>query len=307
MRIETLERFWPLIYSAILEIWEISEPQIESAAIKYDVPIELYYYSELGLEYFSLEDFQRRDPFTNPDHFEKMFARFDIKDWIFPLPDERYQVSRKTQDAVRMIVRMGDARLAEIDGMSNVELKKLSGLLKQLVNANLEAPEPPEKWAIVKRFHVADIQSPLIAQVRELLMDLYAYRDDSHLSAARPHFGQAGIVWNVLGLIWDGTAVNSKQLAEVMSFRGYTESDYEVAIQAAVQIGWIEPANMPDVYRLTQVGTEIREQTERLTNEYFYRPWTILTGEEQEELFSLLTKLRDCLVIYKKSQLSDAK
>jgi hypothetical protein len=302
-----LYKFWPLIYSAVLEIWEITEPQIESAAIKYDVPIELYYYSELGLEYFSLEDFQKRDPFTNPDHFEKMFARFEIKDWIFPLPDERYQVSRKTQDAVRIIVREGDARLAEIDGMSDEDLKKLSDFLKQLVNANFEAPEPPEKWAIVKRFHVADIQSPLIAQVRELLMDLYAYRDDSHLSAARPHFGQAGIVWNVLGLIWDGTAVNSKQLAEVMSFHGYTESDYEVAIQAAVQIGWIELANTPDIYRLTRVGTEIREQTERLTNEYFYRPWTILTGEEQEQFFLLLTKLRDCLVVHKRSQLRDSK
>lgn len=307
MKAESLTRFWPLIYSIVREFWEITEPHIENAAVKNGIPIELYFYSELGLEYFSVEDFQKRDPFTNPDLFEKMFARFEIKDWIYPVPDDQYQVSLKAREAVLMIVREGYAQLADFNLMSDDELKKLAGLLKQIVTANLEAPEPPEKWAIVKRFRVANEKSLLIVQIREALMDLFAYRDDSHLSVAHPHFGQAGIVWSVLGSIWNRTALNAKQLDEAMSFRGYDEEDYEVAIQAAVEIGWIEPADTPDTFRPTKKGREIREQVERLTDEQFFRPWAVLTDSEIDELHGLLEKLRDQLIVYKKTKSSDSR
>ena len=289
------------MYSIVREFWEITEPHIEDAAVRNDIPIELYYYSELGLKFFSVDDFQKRDPFTNPEHFEKAFARFDVKGWIFPLPDERYQVSRKAQDAVRTIIQAGDSKLAGFDSMPERELKQVVNLLKQLWTANLEAPEPPEKWAIANRFRVADESSPLIVQIREFLMDLFAYRDDSHLSAARPHFGGAGIVWDVLGAIANGTAVNAGQMAERMSLRGYEESDYEIAIQATVEIGWVEAAaDTPGAYCPTAKGREIREQVERLTDEYFYRPWSVLTDEELDELYSLLSNLHEHLIVFKK-------
>ena len=309
MNIESLAKFWPLMYSIVREFWEITEPHIEDAAVKNDIPIELYFYGELGLEYFSVEDFQKRDPFTNPEQFEKRFARFNFQDWIFPIPDDRYQVLPKAQEAVRKIVRAGDTKLAGFDLLPAVELKQLVNFLKQLATANLEAPEPPEKWAILNRFRVANEGSLLIAQIRESLMDLFAYRDDSHLSAARPHFGQAGIVWDVLGAIWNGSAVNAGQMAERMSFRGYEENDYDVAIQAAVEIGWVEAvetAKAAKTFSLTSKGREIRERVERLTDEYFYRPWSVLTDAELEELYALLTKLHEKLMIYKKTLASDS-
>lgn len=301
MNMEALLKFWPLIYSTLREFWEITEPHIEDAAVKNDIPIELYYYSELGLEIFSVADFQMRDPFTNPERFEKTFARFDVKGWIFPSPDDEYQVSGKAQDAVCQIVNAGNTQLAGFDLLPTAELKEILVFLKRIITSNLEAPEPPQKWAIVKRFRVANEGSPLIVQIKESLMDLFAYRDDSHLSAAYPHFGQAGIVWNVLGSIWKGTAVNASQMAEAMSFRGYEEDDYEVAIQAAVELGWVEPSDIHNTYRITQVGRELREQVERLTDEYFYHPWSVLADEDLDVLYALLVKLHEQLIVYKKS------
>ena len=300
-----LGKFWPLMYSIVLEFWGITEPHIEDAAVKNDIPIELYFYSELGLEYFSVEYFQKRDPFSNPEQFEKMFARFDVKGWIFPLPDERYQVSRKTQDAVQMIVQAGDKQLLAFDLMSKEEVWQLTGLLKHIAKANFESPEPPEKWAIIKRFRVANEKSPLIVQIRELLLYLFAFRDDAHLSAARPHFGQAGIVWNVLGSIAGGSAVNAAQMAESMTFRGYDMADYDVAIEAAIEIGWVEAGETPNTFRPTKKGTELREQVEELTDEYFYRPWSVLKQEEIDSLYVLLTKLRNGLIEYRKAEKGD--
>jgi len=302
MNTESFIKFWPLIYSAVKEIWNITEPHIEDAAIRIDLPLELYFYSELGLEYFSIPDFQKRDPFSNPEQFEKLFARLVVRGWIAAMPDGRYQVTEKAREGARQIIRAGDAHLANFESMLDVDLEKLALLLKQLVTACADASEPPQKWAILKRFRVADKDSSWLPQIRESLMDLFAYRDDSHLSASHPHFGRAGIVWSVLGSVWSGDAVTADQMTETMAFRGYDVDDYEVAIQAAVEIDWVESAEVFGAFRPTQKGREMREQVERLTNEYFYKPWSVIEQDKLDEMYDLLTKLRDQLHDHKKVQ-----
>ena len=298
---ESLTKFWPLIYSTIKEFWSITEPHIEDAAIQNDIPVELYFYSELGLEYFSKEDFQKRDPFSNPEQFEKLFAHLFFKGWIeAPTRDGRHQVTEKAREGARQIIQAGDAQLSTLEPLLDINLRKLAILLKQVVTANRSASEPPQKWAILNRFRVVDNDSPWLAQIREHLMDLFAYRDDSHLSASHPHFGRAGIVWSVLGSVCSGNAITADQMTESMAFRGYDIDDYDVAIQAAVEIGWLENAEIPGAFRPTPNGRELREQAEGLTNEYFFRPWSVLQSDELDELHSLLTKLREHLHELKK-------
>ena len=301
MDVNSLPKFWPLIYSIVREIWNITEPPIADAAVREDIPVELYFYSELGLDYFSIEDFQKRDPFSNPEQFERLFARLNIKGWIEPLQDKSYRVTDTAREGARRIIQAGDAQLSRFGLMSDADLERLAELLERVVAENNTTSEPPEKWAILKRFRVADKNSPWLVQVREYLMDLFAYRDDSHLSASRPHFNQAGIVWSVLGSLWTGDALTAEQMAEKLAFRGYEAGDYEVAIEAAVGVGWAEETNVPGKFRLTQTGRELREQAEQLTNEYFYRPWSALTQEELDQLYDLLTKLRDQLHVSRKS------
>lgn len=302
MSIEPLLKFWPLMYSIIKEFWSITEGHIEDAAAREEIPIELYLYSELGLDTFSTPDFQKRDPFSNPEHFEKSFALLNMKGWVEPLPDGRSRVTDEARAAVRKIIQAGDEQLSSFASMTDSDLERLVSLLKQIVTESKLTRQPPEKWAIYKRFRVADEQSPLIVQIREYLMDMYAYRDDSHLSAARPHFNEAGIVWLVLGALWKGDALNAAQMAEAMPFRGYEGEDYEVALEAAVGVGWAEPSDRPDAFRLTAKGKELREEVERLTNEYFYTPWSVLLQDEIDELFDLLITLRQELSIYRKSK-----
>jgi hypothetical protein len=301
MQIESLTKFWPLILSVIQEFWAITEPHIEEAAIQSNTPIELYYYSELGLDSFSTEEFQRRDPFSNPMQFEKIFVTMNFKGWIEPQPDEKYKVTDRARGAARKIIQEGDTHLLPFESFTDIDLKRLRLLLKQIVQSNGFASEPPRKWATEKRFRSADSTSPFIVQIREYLMDLFAYRDDAHMSASHPHFGQAGIVWSVLGSLWRKDTVTAEQLAESMPFRAYEASDYDVALQATVQIGWAEPADSPGVYRITEKGRALREQAEQLTNEYFYNPWSVLTQAELDELYELLLNLREQLNSFRKS------
>jgi hypothetical protein len=91
-----------------------------------------------------------------------------------------------------------------------------------------------------------------------------------------------------------------------LSLRGYEESDYEVAIQAAVKIGWVESSDAPNSWRPTAKGRKLREEVERQTDEYFYRPWSILTDEELKEMHSLLSKLHEQLIVFRKAKESDS-
>jgi hypothetical protein len=296
MNHESLTKFWPLIYSIIQEFWSITEPEIEDSAIRNDIPIELYLYSELGSSNFS------RDPFTNPEQFEKVFVRLNVKGWIEPMGDGNFRVTQKAREAIRHVIQMGDTQLLDFRAMPDQALERLVVLLKQIIAESKITRQPPQKWAVFARFRSADGYSPLIVQIREHLMDLFAYRDDSHLSASRPHFNEAGIVWLVLGLLWSREAVNAEQIAEKLSFRGYDVESYEIAIQAAMEIGWVQPAEVSNTFCLTQAGKELREQAERLTDQYFYVPWSVLMPEEIDELYHLLLRLRDELILYRKSK-----
>ena len=185
MDIDSLTKFWPLIYSIIRDFWSVTEPHIEDAAIRNNIPLELYLYSEMGLDNFSLANFQKRDPFTNPEQFERVFVRLNVKGWIEPMSDGSFQVTEKARASVRHVMQAGDAQLLDFCSMPEEQLKRLAILLKQVVSESKVTPEPPEKWAILRRFRVATDHDPLIVRSREYLMDLFAYRDDSHLSAAR--------------------------------------------------------------------------------------------------------------------------
>ena len=301
MTTESLKKFWPLMYSIIQEFWRISEPHIEDAAVRNDLPIELYLYSELGLERFSIKNFQKRDPFSNPEQFERLFVRLNLKGWIEPMLDGSFRVTEKARETARFLIQAGDVQLSDFAVMPDQELKRLLVLLKQIVLESCLTPEPPGKWAILKRFRVADEHYPAIMQIREYLMDLFAYRDDSHLSASRPYFNEAGIVWLVLGALEKGDAVNAEQMAEKMAFRGYEVDDYEIALQAAIELGWVEGGTRLDKFCLTEEGKKLREQAEQDTNEYFYGPWSVLTQEEIRQLYGLLAKLHDGLKAYGKS------
>lgn len=54
--------------------------------------------------------------------------------------------------------------------------------------------------------------------------------------------------------------------------------------------GWLEA--YAGVYRVTDKGKRIHEETEALTDKYFFAPWSCLNESDLEELWSLASQLR---------------
>jgi hypothetical protein len=280
---------WSLIYETIRAFWSITEPLIEGAAREKKVPGELYYYGELGLEIFSLENFRKRDPFSNPANFTQAFETLAGGGWIVPAGEGEYRVTEEAREAARDLVRTGDAALGAREIISVGDAERLKALLQRLVLANFRAAEPPVKWATRVRFRVADEASPLLAQIREALMDLFAYRDDSHMAAWRD-YPVSGIAWSAFGMIWSHAAFSPEAMAEQAWFRGFAAEDYARALVELRGRGWIDGEG-----QLTPVGRKLRDAAEHLTDAYFYAPWVALSDDEIQELRVRLLELRNQL------------
>jgi hypothetical protein len=76
--------------------------------------------------------------------------------------------------------------LAGLQPLPAAELDQLLSLLKRVVEAAVETPEPPRKWATMMR-KMYGLKPPAgscrLWWFIKYCMDLGAYRDDAHLAA----------------------------------------------------------------------------------------------------------------------------
>src|SRR5690348_5297731 len=156
MNTQELLDIWPVAYAIILEFWRLTDAPIVASSSRSGVPADLHGYVEVGLDDFSIPHFEKRTPYANPESYKPLFATFAAQGWIEPVGDQQYRVTEQARSAVYQVGRAADEALGRLDVLSPAEAERLLALLKRLVAANATAPEPPEKWAIVHRFRVAD-------------------------------------------------------------------------------------------------------------------------------------------------------
>jgi DNA-binding MarR family transcriptional regulator len=292
---------WPPIYATILELWRLARPAFEELAAERSIPLSLHDYAELGLETLSIAEFQRRDPYSRPEGFAAELARLEVDGWIELLEGSgdpttsRYTVLPRARDEVRRLGEAGDARLGTLAPLPDEDLARLRDLLAAVAAANLEAPEPPERWATVRRFRTASEQTPLLGQIRERALDVFAYRDDAHIEAWRPHADPPteGGRWNAFTHVWSGDARSAGAIARAAAFRGYDAAFYGETLAALEARGWL--ASDGGVYRTTAEGQSLRDAVERQTDDWFYAPWAVLGDSGVEEVRDIVLRLLGAL------------
>ena len=104
------------------------------------------------------------------------------------------------------------------------------------------------------------------------------YRDDVHAYVWRKA-DFTGIQIESLTNIWRDEVHNAKELADQLSFRGYTEADYQGALDELVAKDCLTVND--NRYSLTENGLTRREQVENETNQ-IYNEFCAATYSEQE-------------------------
>jgi DNA-binding MarR family transcriptional regulator len=302
MAITHLTDLWPLIVQAHIRVFQTIAPAAEIKlgelvqAVQASQPRYLFHFIYIVENYnphqLSVEAYQRRDPFDNPQLVAADFAQFMALGFIEPNGPDTFQITDKGHEVQQQRCQILNELLTKVDLMATADLKHLLTLLRRVVAATAVAPEPPAKWAMTSRWQhglkLPQNSHPLF-HFNNYRMDLGAYRDDAHLATWRDPFTISPPAWEAFSLLWAEQANTLDDLFSQLARRGYPQSTYTKALQDLQQRKWIIKEG--DVYRLTETGQTIRETAERQTNTYFYMPWFTLSHQEIEELRSLLKRL----------------
>jgi hypothetical protein len=124
--------------------------------------------------------------------------------------------------------------------------------------------------------------------VRRRIVDLFAFRDDVHISAWRSH-EEFGHLWETFTYVWNDEANTPSELAERLHFRGFNETDYYSALRELVGRGWL--TEVGGIYKAIPAGRALREAVEAQTNSFFDSPWMVLSETEYEEVQLLMNNL----------------
>lgn len=182
--------------------------------------------------------------------------------------------------------------LQEIPVPSQVDVVRLEGLLRRVIEASLVCPTPPGNWCLAySRRRASGDEAPALVRLYHYIADFNAFRDDAHMAAWQP-LGVAGYEWEAFSFIAIGQVGTAAALFQQLAYRGYSQEDYAAALQNLVERGWLK--EIDDAYQLTDAGRAEQVEVEQRTDNYFYAPWhEALDEAELAETIELLRALRE--------------
>jgi hypothetical protein len=291
----------PLAWEAMLALTTHYGPAIDHAAEEIGIPFGEWYGWLMASRIFEPDPVSAarlavRSAYTSPARLAEGLMKGVRLGLLEPAADEsagEYRLTAAGHAAVQRLIDTAYAAMTPLRPLPQADLDRLANLLYRLVLASLAAPEPPGKWCLRTARHYDPGESaPAMVRMDQYLSDLYAYRDDAHLAAWRPH-GTSGQAWDALTQLWRGAAATPEELATRLARRGYRAEDYALALAHLASRGWARESG--GRWHITEAGQAVREEAEAATDHYFYAPWACLDAAEQSALADLLMGLRDGL------------
>jgi predicted transcriptional regulator len=292
---------WPVCIDAYHAISKFYVPAMNQKAAKYDLSADEGWLILPALSFdpqdISAEKLRIRSPYTSFQRYDAGLKKLAKMGFLDPVYGEKgaYQLTSKGKRAVLDIVDAAYTVMGEMQPLDTDDLEAISTHLYQLVNACLEAPEPPGKWCIThSRKLDPGSDAGMVVRIDQYLSDLAAYRDDSHLAAWQIHEIE-GPTWEALSVLWRNGPFSLDTLWAQLEHRGFAKEEYQVALADLIERGWV---NLDEGnYCLTELGVKVREAAEADTDDYFYRPWSCLSDQAIRDLHRELTRLKTALDI----------
>lgn len=283
---------WPLMEDAAQALIVRYLPAAQAAAAPYGLSPTAWYGWLIAAyflrpEHLTLETIAKRDPYSSPARWRSRLENAAQLGYL--VQDERhgFSLTPSGEQAADGVVQAIYRAMGRLQPIEEVPLEQMAALLERLVTASLAAPEPPHKWALdLSRQSDPGPNALAMIRIDQLLTDLDAYRGDCHTSAWQP-LGVSGLAWEMLTLIWHGEARAAVDFESKLQRRGYRRDTFVRALEELSQRGWV--AGDAQAVDITRAGREAREAVEARTDEYFYRPWAVLSAEEREHLKKWIT------------------
>ena len=184
--------------------------------------------------------------------------------------------------------------LAGVEELLPFDLRRIESLLGQVITASTASQSPPGVWCLAHSRNRAPEDAGLMsAKLFQYVADFNAFRDDAHMAAWQP-LGVNGRSWEAFTFVGGRNGATAVAVFNQLAYRGYSRSDYAGALEELAARGWLETSNS-EQYHITEQGNSIRKKVERLTDQYFYAPWSTLKEVEILEIQEQINQLNNAL------------
>jgi hypothetical protein len=251
--------------------------------------------AEFEPEPLTVENLRVRDVYASERVVAALLVLMAVEGWLDRDAAGAYHLTAAGRAQYQRLRPRQHALIATLDPPPDAQATHLADLLCRVIDASVASPGPPGTWCLShsrRRAPAAD--APPLVRIFQYSEDINAFRDDTHMAAWRP-YEIGGHAWEAFGMVCDSQAATADALLGQLSHRGYARTEYAEALAELARRGWLEQAGEPGTYRVTEAGRATRAAAERMTDEYFYAPWSCLTEGEIAMVHDLLIRLRDGL------------
>jgi len=246
--------------------------------------------AEFDPEPLTVENLRRRDIYASERIVGALLELLAGELWLVRR-GESYQLTELGRDILAQMRERSISLLGLLEvPLPDQQLNRLESLLSRLIEAGLTSADQPGVWCLAhSRRRAPGAEATPLQKISQYISDCNAFRDDAHMAAWQPH-GLSGQAWEAFAFVSAGTAHSAETVYQQLPFRGYAPAEYQAALDNLVTRQWLR-TDAAGHYQVTDAGKAMREQTERLTDEYFYAPWTTLSHSEIVAVKDLLGQL----------------
>lgn len=211
--------------------------------------------------------------------------------WLDRRGDE-YYLTEEGRTVMNRLKTRAPNLLQGVAPPGQIDVARLEGLLRRVIEASLACPTPPGNWCLAySRRRASGDEAPALLRLYHYIADFNAFRDDAHMAAWQP-LEVTGYEWEAFSFIGSGQAETAAALFHQLAYRGYSQEDYAKALQKLAEHGWLVQEG--NTYQLTEAGRAVQTEVEQRTDDYFYAPWhEALNEAELGEAIELLRCVRE--------------
>lgn len=249
--------------------------------------------AEFDPEPLTVENLRRRAVWSSERIVAALLELMAGEKWLNRVGED-YHLTDEGRELIDKILQRHRKPITTLDQMLPADdVERLEHLMRRIIDASLESADPPGTWCLVhsRRRAPSDDAAPLL-KIFNYCSDFNAVRDDAHMAAFMP-LDIPAYAWEAFAQVYDGTANTAQGVYDQLAYRGYSRMEYRQGLEECVRRGWLSERD--GVYVVTEAGRGVREEAERLTDQYFYASWARLGEGEAEEVKERLVGLEEML------------
>jgi len=214
----------------------------------------------------TVENLRRRAVWSAPRMIRALLDVMASEKWLIRT-GEQYVLGDAGREIINSRMTLTHDLLNKLTPLDSVP--ELAELMESIIAACLGSDL--DTWCLAHSRNVSPPEDASAAlRVITVGSDLNAFRDDAHMAASTTRLGVDGYVWEAFAQL-PGLAT-AEAIFDKFYYRGHNQEEYTDALQQVTKLGWAQTAD-GETYSITDEGQAVRDETERLTNLYFYSAW----------------------------------